>query len=40
LFFLCILQFRVETQCIMRNMHYDIMHYDIFDCIGLVMCLW
>ena len=32
MFFLCILQFRGQSQCIIQNMHYEVMHYENFDC--------
>ena len=30
--FLCILQFRGQIQCIIQDMHDEVMHYENFDC--------
>ena len=35
-FSLCILSFRAPTLCVIKNMHYDSMHYENFDCIDIV----
>ena len=32
IFSLCILQFRAPNPCISRNMHYNTMHYENYDC--------